>query len=195
VQASAVLRFCFIQHTLGPRCLTASVRSGMRRACFIVVAIGMLLSACRTSQPVAGTPMAPVPTTMNFAPIQAPPARVGEVLVLIGGGPVEHKGEHWFPEGATLATVLDWAGLDRIAPPRNVYLVDPEGNAVRYPVAGRPRTELEQVRIMHGTRIIVPWDRCFGLGPNERGAGKAGIAPLQIQHLGSGLPDRERWTS
>jgi hypothetical protein len=29
--------------------------------------------------------------------------------------------------------------------------------------------------------------------PNQRSSGKAGIAPPQVQHRRSGLPDRERW--
>lgn len=107
-----------------------------------------------------------VPT---FGAILVPPARDREILVMVGGGPVKNQGERWFPEGSSLASVLDWAGLDPVAPPRRVLLIDAEGHAVRCRVAGRPRRELERVKISHGTRIVVPWDRCFGLGPNSSG--------------------------
>jgi hypothetical protein len=132
----------------------------MRSTFLIFIALAVFLSACRTPDPVSAT--------LRLAPIQVPPVRAGEILVMVvGGGPVANNGEHWFPEGSTLATVLDWAGLDSVAPPRSILLVDPAGHAVRHRVGGRPRKELEQVRIRHGIRVVVPWDRCFGLRPND----------------------------
>lgn len=150
----------------------------MRSTFFIFIAVGMLLSACRTPQPVS--------ETLGLAPIEIPPVRAGQIFVMVGGGPVTNKGEHWFPEGSTLATVLDWAGLDSVAPPRNILLVDSEGRAVRHRVAGRPRKELEQVRIPHGSRIVVPWDRCFGLRPNKPVQATA-AAPLVFGRPGDSL--------
>lgn len=135
-----------------------------RHNLFICFAIAMLLSACVTSNPASDT--------LTFAPIKVKPARTGEILVFVGGGSVTNKGEHWFPEGSTLATVLDWAGLDPIAPPHTIRIVDTEGHAVRCRVAGRPRKELEQIRIAHGSRIIVPYDRCFALGVHHAAANR-----------------------
>jgi hypothetical protein len=145
------------------------VGSEMRRSFVILMfaAVAVLLSACETSQQASRRPPLTASRPLTFASVQVPPARLGQVFVIVGGGPVRNKGEHWFPEGSTLATVLDWAGLDAVAPPRNVFIVDADGHSVRCRVAGRPRKELEQVKIHHGTRIVVPWDRCFGLGPNK----------------------------
>lgn len=117
--------------------------------------------------PDSGASRAETISAPDFGTIQVPPARSGEILVIICAGPVANKGKHWFPEGTTLATALDWAGLDTNAPPRSIYLVDPKGHGVRHRVEGRPREELEQVKMGHGSRIVVPWDRCFGLGPNK----------------------------
>src|SRR5688572_29865715 len=96
----------------------------MRRSFLIFVAISMLLSACQTPQPVSEG-------AFTFPAFQVESARTGEILVIIGGGPVTNKGKHWFPEGSTLARVLDWAGLNPVAPPRKVFLVDTNGHAVR----------------------------------------------------------------
>ncbi len=85
--------------------------------------------------------------------------------MIVAGGPVKNKGEHWFPEGSSLASVLDWAGLSAMTPPRRVDIVSPDGHWVRCRVADKPREELEAVVMTHGIRIIVPWDRCFGLSP------------------------------
>lgn len=86
---------------------------------------------------------------------------MGEISVIVSGGPVKNQGEHWFPDGTSLATVLDWAGVDSFGLPRNVYVVDTEGHEIRCRVLHRPKKELEQVKMSHGTRVVVPWDRCF----------------------------------
>ena len=174
----------------------------MRRSFIIFAGIGMIVSGCRTHPSVSETASASVPETSKPAVspsrivlplMQVPPSRVGAILVIISAGPVTNKGEHWFPEGATLATVLDWAGLDSVYPPRRVFVFAPDGHGVECRVAGRPRQELEQVTISHGTRILVPWDRCFGLGPNEPAAPNAGIAPrLTIGHHWPGVGEPGR---
>jgi hypothetical protein len=147
----------------------------MRYIFSIVTAIA-LLSGCAVSQNTAvdngrfkplpvsqktneGTPKTGG-TNRMFGAIQVPPAREGEILVIISGGPATNQGRHWVPEQSSLATVL---GLARLSDtPRNVWVIETDGRAVRHRVLDRPRTELERVRINHGTRILVPWDRCFG---------------------------------
>lgn len=140
---------------------------------FIALGGMMLLSACQTPQHLdVVRKFQPLlrEEQDKYSPIAVEPARSGEILVFVGGGPVKNQGAHWFPEGSTLATVLDWAGLDETAPPRTVRIVDPQGNTVRCRVAGRSRSELEEVKVSHGTRIMVPWDRSFGGGPKPRSA-------------------------
>jgi hypothetical protein len=136
----------------------------MKRTMLCVVAIAALSGACK------GPNSTPEQTakTLKFPSIQVEPPRDGEILVIIPSGPVKKKGQLWFPQGTTLAAVLDMAGLNPVAPPRRVYVVETDGHAVRYQVAGTPRKELEQVRINHGTRIIVPYDRCFGFYLDEK---------------------------
>ena len=128
--------------------MSSALGPDMRYGLVISLAVAALLSACTTSQPVSDA--------MTFSPITVEPPRNGEILMFVAGGPVTNKGEHWFPEGSTLATVLDWAGLDPVWPPRRVRIADAEGHSVAFRVAGRPRRELEQIRINHGARIVVP---------------------------------------
>jgi hypothetical protein len=126
--------------------------------CLFAISIFSLLflSACRTA-----------PAVSSYPAIQVEPPRNGQILVIVQGGPVMSQGKHWFPDGVSLATVLDWAGLVSYALPHKVFIVDPDGHAVRCRVDGRPREELKQIKVSHGTRIIVPWDRCFGMLPTD----------------------------
>jgi hypothetical protein len=84
--------------------------------------------------------------------MNVPPARPGEIWV----------------EGSTLATVLDWAKIDPITPPHKVRVIDPDGHQSVVPLDGHPKEKLEQIKIKHGTRVIVPFDRCFGFRSNAR---------------------------
>jgi len=147
----------------------------MRYIVSVAAAITLVLSGCVLSRDTAdngrfsrlplvdepndGTPKTAV-TNRVFGPIQVQPARDGEILVIIGGGPATNQGRHWVPQQSNLATVLDVARLSDT--PRNVWVIETDGRAVRHRVLNRPRTELERVRINHGARILVPWDRCFG---------------------------------
>lgn len=123
----------------------------------------MLATGCRSPEIYSAS--AP-----KYQSIQAPAPRNGHVFVIVVGGPVKNKGEHWFPEGSSLATVLDWAGLMAESPPRRVDLVTPDGHSIRCRVAGSLREELEAIAVTHGVRVIVPWDRCYGLSPNQAAA-------------------------
>jgi len=142
-----------------------------------ILSIVLVLSGCAVSENTAvnngrsrplplghelsdGTPKTGVTNRLMFGAIQVPPARDGEILVIISGGPATNQGQHWLPEVSSLAAVLDAARLSDI--PRNVWVIESGGRAVRHRVLNRPRTELERVRINHGTHILVPWDRCFG---------------------------------
>ena len=159
LQPVSVVSSADVGHVVVPAWRSFCLGPDMRYGLFISLAVVTLLSACATSQPVSGP--------MTFSPITVEPPRDGEILVFIAEGPVTNKGQHWFPEGSTLATVLDWAGLDPVAPPRTIRVIDTAGHSVRCRVEGRPRGELERIKIGHGTRIVVPYDRCFGLGPNK----------------------------
>jgi hypothetical protein len=136
-----------------------------------LAAILILLNGC-------SAPEASLKEASNYCAIQVEPPRNGEMLVIVIGGPVKNKGERWFPAGSTLASVLDWAGIDASFPPRTVRVVEADGKGVRYRVAGRPRKELEQVKLTHGTRVMVPWDRCFGFAPNFAAAVDPPIPPV-----------------
>ena len=128
----------------------------------------------------------PNPQTVNglhFAAIQVPPPRAGEILVIIVGGPAANKGRHWVPSQSTLGAVLELAGLNPSFPPRTVWVVEPDGRSARYRVAGRPRADLDRIRLNHGSRIVVPYDRCFSLGPDPRHApGAALTACVRVAH-------------
>jgi hypothetical protein len=152
-------------------------RSVIRAIGLIVLAVGELVSACTVPQR-ATEPLEAVVRTPEFGPIHLGRARESEILVIIGGGPVTNKGEHWVPRGATLGGVLEMAGLDPVAPPRIVYVVETDGRDVRHRVAGRAKNELDQVRVNHGSRIIVPYDRCSALGLNPLPAPRPAVAPV-----------------
>ena len=148
----------------------------MRYILLIVAAIAPVLSGCAVAQTAAveNGRFAPLPLAQEsndgtqksggrnrtFRPLQVPPARDGEILVINSGGPVTNQGEHWVPAQSSLAAVLALAKLSDT--PRNVWVIEADGRAVKHRVLNRPRKELERVRINHGTHIMVPWDRCFG---------------------------------
>lgn len=94
------------------------------------LAVALLLTGCQTTSGPG--------EKSSFGPIEVPPGRPGEIWVAVGG-PVSNKGVHWFPEGSTLADVLDWAKLDPIAPPHKVRLVDPDGHQSVSRSMGDPR--------------------------------------------------------
>jgi len=129
----------------------------MTRSISIVAAI--LLLACACSNP--GTLSK---HQFGTVPVGAKPS--GEVMTTVQGGPVQKNGDHWLPEGCTLAAVLDWAVIDSSYAPKKVYVVTPDGVAITYCVAGRPRGELLRIKLAHGTRVIVPWNRCWA-APNK----------------------------
>jgi hypothetical protein len=148
----------------------------MRYILFIVAASALVLNGCALAQSRAGddgrfspSPLAQEPsdgtwksglTNRTFGAIEVPPARNGEILVIIAGGPASNQGQFWLPEQISLATALDLAKLSDT--PRNIWVIEADGRAVKHRVLNQPRKELEQVRINHGSRIMVPWDRCFG---------------------------------
>ena len=118
----------------------------------------ILLSGCTGLKP-------SVYETRQVSPIDVEAPKDGKILVIFVAGPIERKGQYWFPQGSTLASVLDFAGLYLPALPHSVWVAEADGRAIRCRVHKGWRKQLDAVTINHGTRITVPYDRCFGEAP------------------------------
>jgi hypothetical protein len=96
-----------------------------------------------------------------------PPPKDGKILIVIGGRSPA-RGEHWVAAESSLA---DIAELTRVDPPcLNIIIMSADGrHQKRYRMKDLGREQKGRISLHHGDYIVIPFDRCWGWEPNNKG--------------------------